>query len=120
MVLPYLVIYLFLPTGLPFTLKTLVYLIAPGFVYSLHVTLRTSYHRYRARQLGACMIPIIDPAFKPKGSPWYMRIGNLDLMLAWDREGREGYLGEGMVRDAVDGAGGTVNTRILGEDSVSV
>jgi hypothetical protein len=66
------------------------------------------------------MVPFVDPAFKPKGSPWYKRIGNLDLMIAWDREGKEGYIGDGMVKYALQGAGGTVNTRILGEDSVSV
>jgi hypothetical protein len=68
------------------------------------------------------MIPAVEPAFKPRGSAWlnrFGRIGNVDLMLAWDREGKEGYLGEGMVRSALEGAGGTVNTKILGEDSVS-
>jgi len=66
------------------------------------------------------MVPFVNPAFKPKGSPWYKRIGNLDLMIAWDKEGKEGYIGDGMAKYALEGAGGTVNTRILGEDSVSV
>jgi len=66
------------------------------------------------------MVPFVDPAFKPKGSPWYTQIANLDLMIAWDKEGKEGYIGDGMVKYALEGAGGTVNTRILGEDSVSV
>ena len=68
------------------------------------------------------MIPFVEPASKPRSSTWLdrlARIGNVDLMLAWEREGKEGYLGEGMVRQALEGAGGTVNTKILGEDSVS-
>lgn len=69
------------------------------------------------------MIPIIEPAplSGNSSSTWTEtlgRIGNVGLMLAWEKEGKEGYLGEGMVRRALEGGGGIVNTKILGEDSV--
>jgi hypothetical protein len=119
-VIPYITVYLFVPAGTTLLLRLLIYGLAPLLVYTTHVFIRTRYHRYRAWRLSAMMVPFVDPAFKPKGSPWYKRIGNLDLMIAWDREGKEGYIGDGMVKYALQGAGGTVNTRILGEDSVSV
>jgi hypothetical protein len=118
-VIPYFAIYLYLPNGTSLPIYLVIYALAPFLVYTAHVFVRTQYHRYRAWRLSAIMVPFVDPAFKPKGSPWYKRIGNLDLMMAWDKEGQQGYIGDGMVRYALEGAGGTVNTRILGEDSVS-
>jgi hypothetical protein len=122
LVVPHIVLYLVLPKDSAIIIRSLLYAIAPLVVYSCHVYLRTLYFRYRASLLSAVMIPVVEPAFKPRGSAWlnrFGRIGNVDLMLAWDREGKEGYLGEGMVRSALEGAGGTVNTKILGEDSAS-
>ena len=119
-IIPYIAIYLFFPAGTSVVIRLLTYLLAPFLIYTTHVAIRTRYHRYRAWRLSAMMVPFVDPAFKPKGSPWYKRIGNLDLMIAWDKEGKEGYIGDGMAKYALEGAGGTVNTRILGEDSVSV
>jgi hypothetical protein len=115
LLIPTILIHLVLPSC-SLSLRLLIHIITPTLVYVCYTTSLRWFHARHARLLGAQLIPVIKSR---TDAPWYLKWGNIDLMLAWDREGKSGYLGEGMVRSGVEGIGGTVNTRILGEDSVS-
>lgn len=125
-VIPFCILPYFVSIYLSPFIKVPIYIFTPLIVYATHVGVRTLHNTRLAYERGATAIPTIRARTVPpratllqKLGAWILQLGNVDLMLAWDREGKEGYLGEGMVRRGVEDLGGTVNTRILGEDSVS-
>lgn len=103
------VLFLLSPISTPIAFKILIYLAAWSalFILRSHISLLRSTRA--ARVLGARPIPRVE-------GRWPL---NLDVLVDWSKSGSEEEVGRMMVLLSRR-YGGTYNTRVLGEDQVSV
>ncbi|KAI5450415.1 Protein kinase alk2 [Naganishia albida] len=90
--------------------RLLVHLAALVFNYSLLSSLSLIRQQWVARRLHAQAVPV--PRVRGR---WPL---NLDVMVDWMRSSKGEYLGEGMIAKLEQTYGKTMNTRVLGEDSI--
>ncbi len=98
-----------LPFRQSLLLQAIGYIFSLPLLYILRLFASTIYQTRRANALGARLIPRV------KGK-WIL---NLDIMRDWANSSKIEYFGEGFVVGLKERWGETMNTRVLGEDSVS-